>query len=167
MIIAGTGHRPNKILVGTQTVYKSEAYAVLIDFAERCLRKLTPDLVISGMALGWDQALAQAAIACRIPFDAYIPFVGQESRWPVGSQFVYSMILEHARNTVICSEGGYAVWKMQYRNEVMVDDADCILALWNGTAGGTANCVKYAEEIGRKVHNVWDAWTRHAERALV
>ena len=37
---------------------------------------------------------------------------------------------------------------MQRRNEYMVDKADTLIAVWNGTSGGTANCVKYAKKKG-------------------
>ncbi len=37
---------------------------------------------------------------------------------------------------------------MQVRNEYMVDRADLVLALWNGTPGGTGNCVRYARTRG-------------------
>lgn len=55
MILAVTGHRPNKL-----GGYSKQAYRKLVKIAEVNLKKLNPDKVISGMALGWDQALAQA-----------------------------------------------------------------------------------------------------------
>ena len=32
---------------------------------------------------------------------------------------------------------------MQKRNEFMVDNSDLVVAVWNGTSGGTANCLAY------------------------
>ena len=59
---------------------------------------------------------------------------------------------------VFVSEPGYAAWKMQVRNKWMVDNSDLVLALWNGTDGGTANCVRYAEKVGKPITNLWERW---------
>ena len=54
---------------------------------------------------------------------------------------------------------GYAAWKMQKRNEWMADKATRIVALWDGSPGGTANCIAYASKIGRPIDNLWTLWT--------
>ena len=33
----------------------------------------------------------------------------------------------------------------------MVDRSDFVLAFWNGTKGGTGNCVEYAKKQGKPV----------------
>lgn len=156
MICSGTGHRPDKT-----GGYSPEAEARLRNFAVEILRERWPSKVISGMALGWDLALADAAIMLGIPFIAAIPFLGQESRWPEASQAHYRATLSRAAEIVIVCEGGYAAWKMQKRNEFLVNNCDLLLALWNQSEGGTANCVRYAE--GKKpILNVWDRWLEAA-----
>jgi uncharacterized phage-like protein YoqJ len=41
---------------------------------------------------------------------------------------------------------------MQKRNQYMVDRADAVLAIWNGTeSGGTWNTIRYALSVGRKL----------------
>ena len=45
----------------------------------------------------------------------------------------------------------YNPWLMQKRNEYMVDLADRVIAVWNCSKGGTANCVKYAEKVGKEI----------------
>lgn len=153
MILCGTGHRPDKL-----GGYGEEATQKLIAFARHILAELCPDTVITGMALGWDTALAEAAHDLNIPFHAYIPFIGQEGRWPRESQARYAALLYHAEKSVYCSPEGYAVWKMQKRNEDMVRDSEIVLALWDGSRGGTSNCVGYANKVGKKVMNVWDEY---------
>lgn len=138
MIVSGTGHRPNKL-----GGYSKKAFNHLVSIAEEWLKENKPSKVISGMALGWDQALAQAAINCKIPLIAAIPFKGQESAWPQESQYYYMRLLEKAENIHIISEGGYSPSKMQIRNEWMVDNSDLVLAMYDGTKGGTQNCIKY------------------------
>ena len=157
MIIAGTGHRPDKL-----GGYNEEVTKALIKLATEALTLLDDDQpveeIISGMALGWDQAIAQAAINLEIPFIAAIPFLGQEKKWPESSQEIYRQLLAKAKTVTIVSPGGYASWKMEKRNEWMVDNCDEIAALWNGTAGGTANCISYAASKKKIIHNFWAMW---------
>lgn len=116
------------------------------------------------MALGWDQALAEACVLEGYPFDAYVPFLGQESVWPKESQDHYKWLMSRADLIVYTCPPGYAAWKMQARNEKMVQAAEEVLALWNGTSGGTANCVTYAGKVGKPVVNVWDKWVSFGAR---
>lgn len=153
MILAGTGHRPSKL-----GGYEAHASARVLTFAGEVLKHCKPSLVISGMAQGWDMSLAQAAVTLKIPFDAYIPFVGQELVWPAATRLYYLALLEKARKVVICSPGGFTKAAMQVRNQRMVDDCDLLAALWNGSNGGTANCIAYASFSGRPYINFWPSF---------
>lgn len=157
IILAGTGHRPDKL-----GGYSPAVSARLVDLARAALLKYQPGEVVSGMALGWDTALALAAIELGIPLTAAVPFEGQERKWRPEQQELFRAILARAATMVVVSPGGYAVWKMQVRNEWMVDRATGVLALWNGTSGGTANCVEYARTRQVKIVNLWNAWERYA-----
>jgi uncharacterized phage-like protein YoqJ len=150
MIYAATGHRPDKL--GGYDIYSAKR---LIDFATEVLEHHQPSAVITGMALGWDTAIAEAAVNLKIPFHAYIPFVGQELVWPITTKLIYKSLLNKAEKIVICSEGGFSKEAMQKRNEAMVDNCDMLLAMWNGSKGGTGNCLAYARSIGRPYINYW------------
>lgn len=151
-IFAGTGHRPDKL-----GGYSDDAYDKVYDIASAALHKHQPSLVISGMALGWDTALAEAAHIIGIPFHAYVPFEGQESRWQWQAKLLYRNLLKEAAEVKICSPGGFSVAAMMKRNRDMVDACTTVLALWNGdTEGGTAKCVEYAMRKGRPIINLWD-----------
>ncbi len=154
MIVAGTGHRPNKL-----GGYSKEAFTKLLTLAENILdEEFDVTTIISGMALGWDQALAQAAVNKNIPFIAAVPFFGQESMWPKESQEQYTNLLKQADDIVYVCDKGYAPWKMQVRNEYMVDKCDWLLALWDGSFGGTANCLNYARKQNKPIRNVWNLY---------
>jgi uncharacterized phage-like protein YoqJ len=157
MIVAGTGHRPNKV-----GGYSEDATGNLVIIARNWLKRNVDhrDEVITGMAQGWDQALGWAAYDLGIPFIAAVPFAGQESAWPSVSQGYYNDLLKLASQVHIVSEGGYAPWKMQVRNEWMVDRCDTVLALWDGSSGGTGNCIKYAEKVGKPIVNLWEAYEK-------
>lgn len=159
-IFSFTGHRPDKL-----GGYSPQAQTQLVKFANKTIKymihKYDGDIsCIVGMALGWDQAVALACIENNIPFKAYIPFKGQESAWTASAQKEYHRILNYIgpQNVMYVCEPGYESWKMQERNKAMVDDSNILVALWNGSPGGTANCVRYANDIERKVVNIWNSW---------
>ncbi len=170
LIVSGTGHRPDKL-----GGYSAEARQKLESFAEKIVIQLKPKKLYSGFAQGWDLALAEAAVRCGVPLIAAIPFGGQEYLWPAEAQERYRTLLRKAATVRLVCEGGYAAWKMQRRNEYLVTSSNLVVALWDGSDGGTANCLRYAEKSGRKMlempealiaaecmpgglTNVWDQW---------
>lgn len=162
MIVAATGHRPTKLTKGGLfKPYSDEQFKALTELAKTWLRENDPDQAISGMALGWDQAIAQAATELLIPWWAAVPFHGQESKWPKASQKYYQSLILGAEKMFTITDGAYAPWKMQVRNEWMVNTCDTLLALWDGSSGGTANCIKYAKTQSRvTIINLWDEWSK-------
>lgn len=153
MIISATGHRPNKL-----GGYSPVTFQRLCDLARGYLLEKQPDGVISGLALGWDLAWAVAALELAIPVHAAIPFEGQESRWPESSQRLWARVVAECASVTFVCEPGYAAWKMQKRNEWMVERCHRVAALWDGTSGGTANCVKFAQAFPRPIDNLWDLY---------
>jgi uncharacterized phage-like protein YoqJ len=165
--IALTGHRPDKL--GLRNPYDRPAFEELVNFAGWAIGRLTEKHgeieIISGMALGWDLAGVAAARKQRVKCHAYIPFEGQELAWPANS----FSVLNYKKLVAVCEtrriitsprpetprEIGAA---LNYRNHAMVDDADFILALWDGSAGGTGNCVKYAGKKEKHAYHVWRKW---------
>lgn len=156
MILAFTGHRPQKL-----GGYSDDTFNRLVALAKAVITKYHPMSIITGMALGWDQAVAQAAIELHVPFTAAIPFIGQESKWPEQSQAKYRELRGKSELTKVVMSGDYSADKMQIRNEWMVDHADMVIALWDGTSGGTANCVNYAKAQHKQIVNVWASWVKH------
>ena len=164
MIIAGTGHRPPKLggYKNSENVYEF-AYAFLSD----CLKQHQVHHIISGMALGWDQALAEAAYKIGIPFDAYVPFIGFEDNWPQLSRLQYYKLIDRAEKVHYICGLGYKSYKFQLRNEAMVDACDFVLALHNGTRGGTYNTIKYANRWCKPVVNLWNAWEQYQKQEAI
>lgn len=144
MRILVTGHRPQKLGGFGPSPVQASVRAWL---REQLLRAQSPAwtlTALSGMALGVDQWFAEEALALGLPLWAFVPFEGQENLWPAASQTHYRTLLARAAHRTIVSTGGYAPHKMQRRNEAMVDQAVLCLAVWDGSPGGTANCVAYA-----------------------
>ncbi len=158
----GTGHRPNK-LAPSNICYSDKILYQLIQLAENHLIQINPNVVVSGMALGWDFALAIAAIQLKIPLIAAVPFKGQESKWTIKDQKRYHKILAIAAKIQVVSPGEYSAKKMLKRDKWMVDlleqRSGVLLALWNGERnGGTWHTVNYARRRGTQIINTWQDW---------
>ncbi len=151
--VAGTGHRPQKLLG-----FGARADSILRRFTRARLEALRPKRVISGMALGWDQALATAAVDLGIPFVAAVPFEGQEARWPESSQRELAALIARAAKVVIVSPGSFSGRSMQARNEWMVERCDLLLAVYDGSPSGPGNCIRFADGCGRDILNLWTSW---------
>jgi uncharacterized phage-like protein YoqJ len=152
MIVAVSGHRPDK-LPNKETGYKlpNPTYNYICRELDRVLTELKPEKAISGMALGTDQYFAFVCIKLGLPFIAAVPFLNQECKWPKKSQETYRKLLDKAAEVVIVSEGGYSPEKMQTRNIWMTDRCNKLIAIWDGSKGGTGNCVAYAQSINREI----------------
>lgn len=157
LIVAATGHRPGKL-----GGHGPHILGRLVPIATRYLRE-PPTIgkshvkgAISGMALGWDQAFALAAIALHIPLTcAIIP--RQEKRWPIEHQNMYKLILRMAADVTLIEprRGASYAQTLQERNVWMIDNCNRVAALWDGSLGGTANAIRYSHMLKRPVDNLW------------
>ena len=150
-----TGHRPNKL----GGYHKSNPRKLNIERKLRDVltriktsanKKGKQPIAISGMALGVDQWWAEAALYQGIPCHAYVPFKGQETKWPKESQTYYTELLTRCDKEITVCPEGYAAWKMHKRDRAMVNDADICIAVWDGEpGGGTANTVNFIRQSGK------------------
>lgn len=160
MIIAVTGHRPDKL-----GGYSDEAYVKIVNLANFFISRLDKKTVIlTGMAQGWDQAVAAACLNNQIEYIACIPFRGQELLWSPASQKTYNTLMSTSSNTIVIDEDldvktNNLPWKiskaMQDRNKYMIDNCQHVFALWNSSKGGTANTIKYAKQKNIEITNCW------------
>lgn len=147
--ICFTGHRPAKIAHAQDWITKQ-----LIEAVDRAIKAGYTDF-ISGGALGVDQLAArivtdcdQARLVIAEPFDREA-FMG---RWSHRQRESYYNLLRFASEVVTVEPGDYAAWKYQKRNEWMVDRSAAVIAVWDGSDGGTHNTVSYAMETGKPIY---------------
>jgi uncharacterized phage-like protein YoqJ len=163
-IIAGTGHRPEKL-----GGYNESVFTRLTALCKASLQKMQATEVLSGMALGFDLALATAAVELQIPLIAAVPFREQDDKWNESDRERYEYLLFQTKKIVYVDEvkdyainqPGYSPQKIHKRNEYMVDNCHEVLALFDGIASGTGNCVKYAESLNKPIFNVWNSWVKY------
>ena len=180
MIVAGTGHRPDKLVVGNINAYDQRVMQRVVALAVAALRKEPPDSVIAGGALGFDEALAHAAVEAGYPLRLFLPFPGYDARWPRETQARYGRLARQAAEVRFVTPAeelptqgreplhyGIAASLLDKRNHAMVDACGMVLALWNGERkGGTWNCLRYAAKSGRPTRNLWASWERHSAEGL-
>ena len=148
-----TGHRPNK-MYGYNL--KDTRWIELKNKFKEILKQNNCTEAISGMALGVDTVFALAVLELKnedypIKLHCAIPCKNHSCKWIKESIDLYNKILSKADIVKLVSDEEYKPWLMQKRNEYMVDLADKVIAVWDGTNGGTGNCVKYANKVKKDV----------------
>lgn len=156
MKITFTGHRPSKLPGGY-----NDCENYLIGPINDCLDNLHDvDCAYNGLALGFDAVTAWACLYRDIKVIGALPCLKQECKWPYESQKKYKELCDeiklHDGELILVSDCEYNSYVMQKRNVYMVDNSDLVIACWDGSSGGTANCVKYAEACHKTVINIWD-----------
>jgi uncharacterized phage-like protein YoqJ len=151
-IISFSGHRPPK--AGFTWSHDSPLDHARVEMLRERLRGADVQAAVVGGAQGWDTLAARACHLEGIRYHVFVPFTGQELQWPQQAQERYRAMLAHAYSVRVVSPGPYAPWKMQKRNEAMVNHSLELWACWDGSPGGTANCVAYAQSVGVPVINL-------------
>ena len=160
MIICGTGHRPGKLWgYNLNHPMYQRVKAALKNYFKEQYKKTNDLTIISGMALGFDTIFAQVALELKaegvpIKLVCAIPCLNHTSKWFKESVVEWQRIVDLADEVVYVTNAEYTNACMQLRNEYMVNNSDVVIALFDGTPGGTANCVKYAEKIGKKIERM-------------
>lgn len=158
MNISFTGHRPNKLWGYNihQKPYR-DLFRAMYTVVMTEWQMKNDLLIVSGMALGVDQIAAMLGIWLRdqkhlpVAVEAAIPCIGQDSKWPQQSRQQYQSILAKCDIRTIVYNGMYNYRCMQQRNEYMVNKSDVVIAVWDGSNGGTGNCVRYAKSKNIKI----------------
>ena len=103
---------------------------------------------ISGMAQGCDLYFAEAALALReqhpdLTVEGAIPCLTQADRWPEDQRLRRRDILARCDLETVVQQH-YDRFCMHRRDRYMVDRAAAILAVFDGTPGGTQYTLNYA-----------------------
>jgi uncharacterized phage-like protein YoqJ len=160
-IIGATGQRP-KTLGG----YHPQVMARMNKLAYWYLTREKPDKIVSGMALGWDTAVANIAFKENIPFVAAVPFPQQADIWPQAERDLWEFLLSKAERVIRVSES-YSPEALKKRNKVIVDESTEIVSLWNGNRrSGTGHCIRIAELECKPVTNLYNEYLRLSEHLI-
>lgn len=138
-----TGHRPEKL--------NCNEAAIKVKLSHAIDKAIQDGFVtfISGMARGVDIWAAELLLERRAATPSLhlicaLPYSGFEQRWSPQWQTRYQAILQHADLIkTICPL--YSMAAFQQRNEWMVDHSSRLIAIYNGSPGGTRNTIEYAK----------------------
>ena len=157
---AFTGHRPQNLPFRFNE--SDERCAALKSKLRECIVKMIEEEnvwhFITGMAIGVDMYAAEIvlqlkAIYPHITLEAAIPCETQASKWSKPLRDRYFRIAEMCdKETMLQTH--YTSDCMMKRNRYMVERADLILAVWDGSPSGTGMTVTYARSSGKTVWTV-------------
>lgn len=107
---------------------------------------------ICGMAQGCDLYFCESVLRLRashpeITVEAAIPCPTQADAWPADQRARYARLVESCDFETMVSER-YTPYCMQRRDRYMVDHASLLIAVFDGTSGGTRYTVEYAMRRG-------------------
>jgi uncharacterized phage-like protein YoqJ len=131
----------------------------------RIAQKYPQATIITGGALGTDMLVATLAIKAGLRSKVYLPFEFEThtARWNYASKANLRWVMDRSEVVVVGNSNFSVRWFFR-RNERMVDDADLVIAFWDGREdGGTVGCIKYAQH---KHKQVFDAFSREEVEAL-
>lgn len=151
-----TGHRPGKLPWGLDE--QDPRCAGLKRSLDRELEGLYHRgfrHFISGMALGCDLYFAEAALSLRARFpgvmvEGAVPCPTQAQRWPDSQRRRWQDILDRCDLETVVQQS-YDRWCMLRRDRYMVDRSAAVLAVFDGTAGGTQYTLNYAMDQKREI----------------
>lgn len=144
-----TGHRPEKLDRGEREITAALRHEIALAVQDGIT------VFISGMARGVDIWAAREVLRLRdlganIKLVCAVAFEGMESSWEREWQLTYHDILGRSDlNVLICQEPSRGSYLK--RDRWMVDHSSRVIAVYNGSPGGTKYTVGYAEKNGVEV----------------
>lgn len=154
---AFTGHRPQNLPFGMN---ENDERCVKLkeELKEQIINLIEAENVthfITGMALGVDLYAAEIVLDLKarypsITLESAIPCETQAVKWSMAQrERYYDIAAQCDKETMLQSH--YSPDCMDKRNRYMVDHADVLIAVWDGSPSGTGKTVRYAHQQGKSV----------------
>ena len=145
-----TGHRPKGLPFGynEKDGRCKKLKKVLEKLIVSKIKEENITAFLSGMALGTDMFAAEIVLKLKrkfhdITLTAVLPCRTQAARWNKEAVVRYEDILTKCDKVIVLQEE-YSPNCMNKRNLYMVEHSDCVIAVWSGAEGGTANTIRFA-----------------------
>lgn len=156
LVCCFTGHRPEKLPWGGD---EADPRCVKLKEELRCTLEgaylAGCRHFICGMARGCDMYFAEAVLALRsrregVSLEAAVPCDSQADSWRADERRRYEHILAECDEVSFVAHA-YSPGCMQRRNRYMVERSEVLIAVYNGTAGGTMSTILLARRAGLRV----------------
>ncbi len=142
------GHR---VLDRQAREFVSSACSALIADAQRT----TTVAAVSALAEGADTLFAEAAVSAGATLEIVRPYDGYEGEFDPGQRCRYRELRRAAHRETRLPFGRRSTRAYEAAMRHVTDECDVLVAAWDGTpprgTGGTADTVRYAERIGRRI----------------
>ena len=143
---AFTGHRPQSLPFGFNEA-DERCIALKQKLRDEIIRQIEENGVthfITGMAIGVDMFAAEIVLGLKsayngITLECAIPCETQAEKWSEALRDRYYDIAAKCDKETLLQQ------------RYMVDQADYIIAVWNGKPSGTGKTVQYAQQQGKPV----------------
>lgn len=154
--VAFTGHRPDKIEGGFDET-SSAVIAIKQQLRAAILKKIETGCTcfLSGMAMGADLWAAEIVLELKksipsVTLVAAVPFSGQAAKFPPDWKKRYNNVLNSADEVHVLSQDYYRSC-YYVRNRWLLSHASHLIAVYNGSRGGTMQTVGEALTAGHQI----------------
>jgi hypothetical protein len=171
MIVSGFGHTPE-----TFGGWESEiSYHQMVSFAASRVLINSETAFVTKAEVGWEMALAEAALHLGIPTMVLVPFSGYQADIPNFWNQKYTLILENSPVVKAISDlkpgSTYEAFNlMENTNDWIFDYTKekngKFYVLWNGEKDDSAYKVRRSERMGVEVINFWKEFNSGLNRSL-
>ncbi len=160
--VSFTGHRPEKIAKWRDNPQATER-SIRGALAEEIVRLVAEgaEYFLCGMAPGVDLWAADELLRLRaeggidkgVALAAVVPYEGFSRSFDAESKRLYERVLEGAEVVVVMANHYHHACYAR-RNRYLVDNADRVVAYYEGGRGGTRQTIDYARKQGKEVVNL-------------
>ena len=154
---AFTGHRPHRFpWKNNEDDSRCIALKKMLTEHISMLVRCGVPIFFSGMAEGTDSYCSRIVLDLRkenpaLKLHCILPHEGQADKWKASARERYFAILEQADSVEYVSHTYYDGCMID-RNHRLVESAELLLAVYNGTRrSGTGATVNYARKLGREI----------------
>lgn len=147
-----TGHRPNKLPWGyNERGIKFLLFKIRLENNIKSAIKKGYRYFISGMALGSDIICAEIVLKLKkkhpnIELECALPCINQTEKWVGDSIERCNNILSRADKITYVSPVKYYKGCMIKRNNYLINHSSLLIAVYNGSFGGTKQTLEYAKK---------------------
>lgn len=151
-----TGHRPEKLM----NIY-DENSSIITYIKDELYNNISKaiadgfDTFYSGMARGIDIYASETMLELKNKFKhikhvAVIPYSAQSEKWSISWRRRYEKILLNSDIKILLSDEYYSGC-LTDRNIFMIENSDRLIAVFNGTAGGTFHTINLAKKSNKEI----------------
>ena len=161
LVVCGTGHRPDK-LGNSWSVEHSISRSIqkeVYNWLKYILEHTDHLHVIAGGALGFDTHLALATLKLKqevgnVALEIAVPHKNFNGKWSGDDKEVFKLIASMSDEIhYVSTNSEFSLNDLELRNRYMVRKSDIVLALWDGSNGGTSNAFHFANRNNKPI--IW------------